>query len=108
MRSIELIELLDDYIRLEQDKGPYIHRQILRGIRSTYCQDLQAEHKNMRFELIELIIIMLSWMWDLPIDLYPGAPPSQYRLWVSQLPTNQPLKQGYIATHATFKYSGDP
>jgi hypothetical protein len=30
----------------------------------------------MRFELIVLmILIMLSWRWDLPIDLYPGAPP---------------------------------
>jgi hypothetical protein len=31
--------------------------------------------------------MMLSWMWDLPIDLYLGAPP-QYRSGVSQLPTN--------------------
>jgi hypothetical protein len=29
----------------------------------------------MRFELIVLMILMLSWRWDLPIDLYPGAPP---------------------------------
>jgi hypothetical protein len=42
---------------------------------SQTCQDLQAEHKNMRFESIVLMMI-LSWMWDLPIDLYPGAPPS--------------------------------
>jgi hypothetical protein len=21
------------------------------------------------------MIVMLSWRWDLPIDLYPGAPP---------------------------------
>jgi hypothetical protein len=27
-------------------------------------------------------------MWDLPIALYPGAPPSWYRSGVSQLPTN--------------------
>jgi hypothetical protein len=37
------------------------------------CQDLQAEQLNMRFEL--MILVMLSWRWDLPIDLYPGAPP---------------------------------
>jgi hypothetical protein len=30
---------------------------------------------NMRFELIVLLIIILSWMWDLPIALYPGVPP---------------------------------
>jgi hypothetical protein len=46
--------------------------------------------------LIELIDL-LSWRWGLPITLYPGAPP-QYRSGVSQLPTSQPLKQGYIAT----------
>ena len=35
-------------------------------------------------------------MWDLPIDLYPGAPPLvQIR---GKPATNQPLKQGYIAT----------
>jgi hypothetical protein len=36
---------------------------------SQKCQDLQAEHMNMRFELIVLMMI-LSWMWDLPIALY--------------------------------------
>jgi hypothetical protein len=51
------------------------------------------EHEG---KLIELIVL-LSWRWDLPIVLYPGAPP-QYRSGVSQLPTSQPLKQGYIAT----------
>jgi enoyl-CoA hydratase/carnithine racemase len=45
------------------------------GLLRAKCQDLQAEHKNMRFKLIVLMIIP-SWMWDLPIDLYPGAPPS--------------------------------
>jgi hypothetical protein len=44
-----------------------------------------------------VLIILLPWRWDLPIVLYPGAPP-QYRSGVSQLPTSQPLKQGYIAT----------
>jgi hypothetical protein len=30
----------------------------------------------MRFELIVLIIvIILPWRWDQPIDLYPSAPP---------------------------------
>jgi hypothetical protein len=51
------------------------------------------EHEG---KLIELIVL-LSWRWGLPITLYPGAPP-QYRSGVSQLPTSQPLKQGYIAT----------
>jgi hypothetical protein len=51
------------------------------------------EHEG---KLIELIIL-LSWRWGLPITLYPSAPP-QYRSGVSQLPTNQPLKQGYIVT----------
>jgi hypothetical protein len=39
------------------------------------CQDLQAEQLNMRFELIVLMILLLSWRWDLLIDLYPSAPP---------------------------------
>jgi hypothetical protein len=52
-------------------------------------------------KLIELIVL-LPWRWDLPIVLYPGAPP-QYRSGVSQLPTSQPLKQGYIATINTIK-----
>jgi hypothetical protein len=40
------------------------------------------EHEG---KLIELIVL-LPWRWDLPIALYPGAPP-QYRSGVSQLPT---------------------
>jgi hypothetical protein len=44
-----------------------------------------------------VLIVLLSWRWGMPITLYPGAPP-QYRSGVSQLPTSQPLKQGYIAT----------
>jgi hypothetical protein len=39
------------------------------------------EHEG---KLIELIVL-LPWRWDLPIALYPGAPP-QYRSGVSQLP----------------------
>jgi hypothetical protein len=39
------------------------------------CQDLQAEQLNIRFELIVLIVLLLPWRWDLPIDLYPSAPP---------------------------------
>jgi hypothetical protein len=66
------------------------------GEEKTNCQDLQAEHINMRVKLI-VLIVLLSWRWGLPITLYPGAPP-QYRSGVSQLPTSQPLKQGYIAT----------
>jgi hypothetical protein len=62
----------------------------------SFCQDLQAEHINMRVKLI-VLIVLLPWRWDLPIVLYPGAPP-QYRSGVSQLPTSQPLKQGYIVT----------
>ena len=54
----------------------------LRAIRA--CQDSQAEHLDMRFESIELMIIILSWMRGQPVDLYPGAPPSSG---VSQLPT---------------------
>jgi hypothetical protein len=42
-------------------------------------------------------LVLLSWRWGLPITLYPSAPP-QYRSRVSQLPTSQPLKQGYIVT----------
>jgi hypothetical protein len=46
--------------------------------------------------LIDCIAMMLSWMWDLPIDLYPCSPPSvQIR---GKPANNQPLKQGYIAT----------
>jgi hypothetical protein len=44
------------------------------------------------------LIVLLSWRWGLPITLYPSAPP-QYRSGVSQLPTSQPLKQGYIVTN---------
>jgi hypothetical protein len=47
-------------------------------------------------KVIELIVL-LSWRWGLPITLYPSAPP-QYRSGISQLPTSQPLKQGYIVT----------
>jgi hypothetical protein len=39
------------------------------------CQDLQAEQLNMRFGLIVLMILIFPWRWDLPIDLYPSAPP---------------------------------
>jgi hypothetical protein len=46
----------------------------------------QAEHMNMRFELV-VLMVLLSWMWALPTALYPGAPPSYYT-GVSQLPTN--------------------
>jgi hypothetical protein len=43
-----------------------------------------------------MIVLILSWMWDLPIDLYPSAPPP-----IRGKPaTNQPLKQGYIVTPA--------
>jgi hypothetical protein len=49
-----------------------------------------------------VLIVLLSWRWDLPIVLYPGAPP-QYRSGVSQLPTSQPLKQGYIVTETATK-----
>jgi hypothetical protein len=41
-------------------------------------------------------MIMLSWMRDLPIVLYPGAPP--LILIRGKPATDQPLKQGYIAT----------
>jgi hypothetical protein len=47
-------------------------------------RDGSFENKNMsRFtgraheHEVKLIVLMmmLSWMWDLPTDLYPGAPP---------------------------------
>ena len=43
-----------------------------------------------------VLVMMLSWMWDLPIALYPGAPPLV--LIRGKPTTNQPLKQGYIVT----------
>jgi hypothetical protein len=45
----------------------------------------------MRFELVELMIILLSWMWDLPVDLYPGAPPS---VQIRGKPATNPLNRG--------------
>jgi hypothetical protein len=41
------------------------------------CQDLQAEHINMRVNFL-VLIVLLSWRWGLPITLYPGAPPSRF------------------------------
>jgi hypothetical protein len=38
---------------------------------TTSVEIRQAEHMNMKFELI---VLMPSWMRDLPTDLYPGAP----------------------------------
>jgi hypothetical protein len=35
-----------------------------------------------------VLIVVISLVWDLPIDLYPAAPPSQYRSGVSQQSTN--------------------
>ncbi len=40
----------------------------------------------------------------LPIDIYPGAPPSQYRSGESQLPTN-PLVGVYRNTHVTASFA---
>ena len=55
---------------------------------------------NMRFELIVLMII-LSWMWGLPIDLYPGAPPLvQIR---GKPATDQPLNRD-ISQHMTMAF----
>jgi hypothetical protein len=51
----------------------------------------QAEHLDMRFSLIVLMIIILSWMRDLPIDLYPGAPPS---VQIRGNPATDPLNRG--------------
>jgi hypothetical protein len=44
------------------------------------------------------MIVMLSWMRDLPAALYPDAPP-QYRSGVSQLP-NDPLAELFRDTNA--------
>ena len=47
---------------------------------------------NMTVKLIVLMIKMLSWMRDLPIILYPGAPPlMQIR---GKPATDQPLNMG--------------
>jgi hypothetical protein len=51
----------------------------------------QAEHLDMRFELIVLMIVILSWMRDLPADLYPGAPPS---VQIRGKPATDPLNRG--------------
>jgi hypothetical protein len=45
----------------------------------------------MRFKLIVLMMIMLSWMRDLPVDLYPGAPPS---VQIRGMPAIDPLNRG--------------
>jgi hypothetical protein len=49
----------------------------------------------MRFKLIVLMIIMLSWMWDLPVDLYPAIPPS---VQIRGKPATDPLNRG-ISQH---------
>jgi hypothetical protein len=60
----------------------------------------QAEHLDMRFELIELMIVILSWMRDLPVDLYPGAPPSvQIRGKPATDPLNRGISQQVILVH---------
>jgi hypothetical protein len=41
--------------------------------------------------LIELMIVMLSWMRGLPVDLYPGAPPS---VQIRGKPVTDPLNRG--------------
>ena len=61
----------------------------------------QAEHLDMRFELIELMIVILSWMRDLPVDLYPGAPPS---VQIRGKPATDPLNRG-ISQHICVSYS---
>ena len=38
--------------------------------------------------ILIVLMVMLPWRWDLPIPLYPVAPPSRYRSRVSQLPYN--------------------
>jgi hypothetical protein len=60
----------------------------------------------MRFELIELMIVMLSWMRDLPADLYPGAPPS---VQIRGKPATDPLNRVYRNTrHSSWRSGVDP
>ena len=57
------------------------------------CQIEQVEHMNMTVKLVVLMMI-LSWMRDLPITLYPGAPPLiQIR---GKPATDQPLNRGIL------------